>query len=160
MYFDETGQRAFSDEIELLVEEIAKERHYESLLNDDGTKFWDYYDQTVISYGLANFKKGYQEFLNEVMSTPDRASYAACMAMQLRSKPFWQSAISGLASQYTALQSAVGMSDALDTDLSTMDALEELIFFSRVNNNIILRRILMLRQQDDIRPLPKDPKGK
>lgn len=154
MFLDANGERVFTDEVELMIVEIAKERHYESSLNEDDSKFWSYYDQTVLGYGLPNFKKGYQEFIHEIRNSATMSSYAACLGLQLRAKPYWMTAISTIASQYTALKSSGALQDVLDTDLTTMDSFEEVVFFIRVNNNLILREILKIRQGETLRPLP------
>lgn len=157
MYFDATGQRVFNDEVDLLVEEIAKERHYEHLFNEDASGFWQQYDGTVISYGVADFYKGYTELRDAIGGSKVLSNYAVCLGIRLRCKSFMMTAVSTLVTEYSKLRTGEGFLTALDNPLDTMDAFAELMFFTRVNNDVILRRILEMRTVEQLKP-PEVPK--
>lgn len=162
MYLDETGQVAFSDVIELLINEIAKEKHHEVTTNKDKSKFWTYFADNISSYPLAAFHNSYKEFCdnmfyNELVAR-DLFDYCATLTIQMRSKPFTQQALETSLSGLISLKTEKNVNAVLDKDYSQLDAIGELLLFIRIFNRPIERRLLEI-SGGQIRLPPKEAEG-
>lgn len=146
MYYNADGSQAFADEIELLIEEIAREKFYETQTNQDSSKFWITVADTISGYPLGGFHAGYEELRKSMLyQGPDSRElfdYAICFSMRMRSKPFASKALETCLSQVATIQTDSEFSEVLDREYSGLDPLGELMLFFKIFGRAIERRLV------------------
>jgi hypothetical protein len=144
MFYNADGTQAFSDEIELLIEEFAIEKIYEMQVNEDNSKFWRHVADTISGRTLGGFRAGYNDLRDALLynekESKDLFDYTVCFTVRMRSKPFYAKALEMALIQVETIRGIESFSDVLDKPFSELDPLAELLLFYKLFGRVIERR--------------------
>lgn len=146
MLFDQDGTPVLFDEVDLLIDYIAKEKLSEFSRNEDNSLFWMNFTNIISSFPVAGFHEAYTSFREVMLSNTKAAAelfdYTTCLTMQIKSRPYTAKALETTLSQLDAIQNDSDFATVLDKNYSTLDAVAEVLLFIRINIRPIDRRMI------------------